>query len=69
MYQFIGDVNDTKAGGLESLLNYMNESFFSKDDPAIGEHHYHITKNNIMKRYMVFTMPIKAKHLPRIIDF
>ena len=22
MYQFIGDVNDTKAGGLESLLNY-----------------------------------------------
>ena len=44
MYQFIGDINDTKAGGLESLLNYMNENFFSKDDPAINEHHYHITK-------------------------
>ena len=22
----------------------MNENFFSKDDPAINEHHYHITK-------------------------
>ena len=44
MYQFIGDINDTKVGGLESLLNYMNENFFSKDDPAINEHHYRITK-------------------------
>ena len=34
----------TKVGGLESLLNYVNENFFSKDDPAINEHHYHITK-------------------------
>ena len=33
-----------KVGGSESLLNYMNENFFSKDDPAINEHHYHITK-------------------------
>ena len=22
----------------------MNENFFTKDDPAIIEHHYHITK-------------------------
>ena len=22
----------------------MNENFFTKDDPAINEHHYHITK-------------------------
>ena len=44
MYQFIGDINDTKVGGLESLLNYMNDNSFSKDDPAINEHHYHITK-------------------------
>ena len=34
----------TKVGGLESLLNYMDENFSSKDDPAIHEHHYHITK-------------------------
>ena len=44
MYNFIGDINDTKAGGLESLLNYMNENFFSKDEPATNEHHYRITK-------------------------
>ena len=44
MYQFIGDINDTKVGGLESLLNYMNDNFFSKDGPAINEHHYHITR-------------------------
>ena len=44
MYQYIGPINDTKVGGLESLLNYMNENFFSKDDPAVNEHHYHITR-------------------------
>ena len=44
MYQFLGDINDTKVAGLESLLNYMSENFFTKDDPAINEHHYHITK-------------------------
>ena len=44
MYQFIGIINDEKVCGLESLLNYMNENLFSKDDPAINEHHYHITK-------------------------
>ena len=44
MYQFIGDINDDKVGGLESLLNYMNENFYSKDNPLINEHHYHITK-------------------------
>ena len=44
MYQYIGDINSTKVGGLESLLDYMKENFFSKDEPAINEHHYHITK-------------------------
>ena len=62
MYQCIGETSDTKIGGLESLLNYMNENFFSKDDPAINEHHYHLTKDNTMKRYIIFTMSIKAKH-------
>ena len=47
MYQFTGDINDEKVAGLESLLNYMNENFFSKDEPAINEHHYHITKKTI----------------------
>ena len=42
MYQVIGDINDTKVGGLESLSNYVNENLFSKDDPAINEHHHHI---------------------------
>ena len=41
---FIGDINDTEVRGLESLLNYMNENFCSKDDPAMNEHLYHITK-------------------------
>ena len=44
MYQFIGDINDSKIPGSESVLNYMNENFFSKDEPAVNEHHYHITK-------------------------
>ena len=44
MYQFIGIINDGKAGGLESLVNYMNDNLLNKDDPAINEHHYNITK-------------------------
>ena len=46
MYQLIGNINDTKVGGLGSILNYMNENFFTKDDPAINEHHYRITKKH-----------------------
>ena len=52
MYQFIGDINVTKVGGLESLLNYMTENYLTKDDPAINEHHYHIIKNNTMNIYI-----------------
>ena len=56
MYQFIGDINGEQVAGLESLLNYMNDHFFTKDDPAINEHHYHITKkNNITKKQITFT--------------
>ena len=47
MYQLIGYINDTKAGGLESLLNYMNENFFSKDEPAVNENYYNITKKTV----------------------
>ena len=28
MYQFIGDMNDTKVAGSEPSLDYMNENFF-----------------------------------------
>ena len=44
IYQFTGTINDTRVAGLESLLNYINENFFSKDEPAVNEHHYHITR-------------------------
>ena len=44
MYQFVGDINDNKVPGLESVLTYMNENFFSKDEPAVNQHNYHITK-------------------------
>ena len=47
MYQFIGDINDTKVAGLGSLLNYMNKNFFSKDEPAVNEHRYHIIVKTI----------------------
>ena len=66
MYQFIGNTNDEKVAGLESLLNHMNENFFTKDVPAINEHHYHITKkqyneetNNIYNRDKSKTFNIK----------
>ena len=42
MYKTIGIINDETVGGLEPLLNYMNENLSNKDDPAINEHHYHI---------------------------
>ena len=62
MYQLIGTINDEKAGGLDSLLNYMNENFFSKDDPAINERRYHITKkNNTTKRHITYKKKYKTK--------
>ena len=51
MYQFIGDINDAKVGGLESLLNYMTENFFTNDDPAINEHLHPMVKKTIPWRY------------------
>ena len=47
MYQFVGDISDNKVPGLESVLTYMNENFFSKDEPAVNEHQYHVTKKTI----------------------
>ena len=44
MYQFIVDINGTKVAGLEPLLNCMSENFLSKNEPAVNEHHCHITK-------------------------
>ena len=47
----------------------MNENFFTKDDPAINEHHCHITKNNIMKIYRIYIISIKVSLIElRIID-
>ena len=69
MYQFIGDISDDKIGGLESLLYYMNENFFSKDEPAINEHHYHITKKQYNEKTNTIYNIEKAKHITlRIID-
>ena len=36
MYQLTGIIDDTKVAGLESLLNYINENFVSKDEPAVN---------------------------------
>ena len=59
MYQFLGDINDTKVAGLEPILNYINDNFFSKADPAVNEHYYNTIKNN-MKIYIIFTISIKV---------
>ena len=67
----IGDINGTEVGGLEldSLLNYMNENFFSKDEPAVNEHHYHITENNNGETNNIYNID-KTKHLTlRVIHF
>ena len=51
MYQLIGITNDEKVPGLESILNHMN------NDPAINEHHYHITikKKKTTKKHITYT--------------
>ena len=46
MYQFTGDIDDTKIPGLGSILNYLNENFYSKTDPAVNENYYNITKKH-----------------------
>ena len=60
MYQFIGPINDTKVAGLESLLNYMNENFFSKDEQQVYDRQYNITKNNTLTKQITYTILIKV---------
>ena len=69
MYQLIGIINGGKVPGLESISNCMNEHSFSKDNPAINEHHYHITKqpynedtHNICNIYIYNTKTYNIKH-------
>ena len=65
MYQFIGDINDTKVGGLKPLLNYMNENFFGKDEPAANEHHFHITRkqhNQDFSTHHIYTVDINRSY-------
>ena len=42
--QSIVDINDKRAPGSEPILNYINENFFSKAEPAVNGHSYYITK-------------------------
>ena len=56
MYHCIGIIGDEKVLGLGSILKYMNENSFSKDDPAINEHHYHIIQNNTTKKHITYTI-------------
>ena len=56
MCQFIGDINDTKVGGLASLLNCMTENFFSlKMVQLLTNIIITLLHNNTMKRYIIFT--------------
>ena len=66
MYQLIGIINDERVPGLENIFNYINENCFSKDEPAINAHHYHIAKqqyneetHNIYSIYKTKTYNIK----------
>ena len=57
MYQLIGDINDTKVAGLESFLHYMNENFYSKDEPSVNEHHYRIPEQqHIEETHIIYTI-------------
>ena len=47
--QYIGEINGEKVLGLEPILNYISDNSFSKDDPAINEHHCHMTKRQYNK--------------------
>ena len=44
LYQFVGEINDKRIPGLESILNCINESCLNKADPAVNGHSYYITK-------------------------
>ena len=55
MYQFTGDINDTKVGGLESLLNYMNENFSLKVIQLLTNTIATSFKSNITKKQITFT--------------
>ena len=61
MYQFIGIINDTKVPALESLLTYINEKYYSKDETAINQHTYHITRKQYNQDFSTHNMYIVDK--------
>ena len=63
MCQSIGPTNDETLLGLESLLDFMTENFFTKGDPAINEHQYHITKQQYNEEIHNIYNIDKTKHL------
>ena len=67
-YQLIGIINDESAPGLESIWNYMNENY-SKDEPAINEHLYHITKKQCNEEtHNIYNIDKTKTHNISIID-
>ena len=68
VYQLIRVIKDEKVPGLENILNYMVELSFSKDDPAINEHHCHITKTSTTKKHITYAIQVKPRHIMRKIS-
>ena len=54
MYGFVGDINDNKVPGLESILNYINDSFFAKNEGAVNQHNYNTTKDNYFQDFATY---------------
>ena len=49
--------------GLEPISCHMNENSFNKDDPAINEHPYHITKKHYNEEaHNIYNIDNKTKH-------
>ena len=64
MYQFTGIIDGTKVAGLESLLHYINDHFFSKDEPSVNEHHYHITRKQYNQDFTTHNLYKVDKRTP-----
>ena len=54
MYQLVGDIDDNKVQGLESILNYITNNFHTKDDSAINQHNYGTAKKNYFQDFATY---------------
>ena len=58
IYEFVGDMDDNKAPGLERIFNYISDNFFARNEGAGNQHIHNTTKNSYFQKITTYNSNI-----------